>query len=378
MSKIIGVIEQETDGKSYNSLKYSFDSFDAPTIEYDANERDKKTKGEHGETENHKKKFINLSREAENRSGEQLIKYFLDGSRRTFKIDDISYNEAVYPIIAGQIGVGCCKRVDRKMSPEKLQRKFVLSLPNKANWHGWDDRQFCIKLRAKINENQLLRKIGIRFSEILFYDPSKAENNRAASYESLGISKIQDLMCESEKAMVEELVKEGKLGQDSYLLKDGSIEYQDSSSNGNIRTWQQIKNNYSWVIGVSKSFNPELCFNATEVADLPLFYRTRVIKYKSERAPDVSFGIWYVRIRGMKYTITPFDGIVKVEKVIMDDEKGLNSEEVDKISANVINERNPVCYGTDKRWANHLYPVFITESYVKSKYLSNEFFLNLF
>jgi predicted nuclease of restriction endonuclease-like (RecB) superfamily len=41
-------------------------------------------------------------------------------------------------------------------------------------------------------------------------------------------------------------------------------------------------------------------------------------------------------------------------------------------------ERNPVCYGSDMRWANHLYPVYLTERYVKSHYLSTESFLHLF
>jgi hypothetical protein len=32
----------------------------------------------------------------------------------------------------------------------------------------------------------------------------------------------------------------------------------------------------------------------------------------------------------------------------------------------------------DARWANHLYPVYVTECYAKSKYLSSTMFLNLF
>jgi hypothetical protein len=35
----------------------------------------------------------------------------------------------------------------------------------------------------------------------------------------------------------------------------------------------------------------------------------------------------------------------------------------------IINERNPVCYGSDDRWANHLYPIYLTEKYIKSQYL---------
>ena len=57
---------------------------------------------------------------------------------------------------------------------------------------------------------------------------------------------------------------------------------------------------------------------------------------------------------------------------------GLNSDEVDLISANLINERNPVAYGNDARWANHLYPVYLTERFVKSQYISDLHFLNLF
>lgn len=69
-----------------------------------------------------------------------------------------------------------------------------------------------------------------------------------------------------------------------------------------------------------------------------------------------------------------------MEKILMDNEiqNGIDSDDVDLISANIINERNPTCYGTDRRWANHLYPVFLTESYVKSKYISAEMFLHLF
>lgn len=59
-------------------------------------------------------------------------------------------------------------------------------------------------------------------------------------------------------------------------------------------------------------------------------------------------------------------------------ESGIDTDIIDFLSANIINERTPTCYGTDKRWANHLYPVFLTESYVKSKYISNELFLQLF
>jgi hypothetical protein len=95
----------------------------------------------------------------------------------------------------------------------------------------------------------------------------------------------------------------------------------------------------------------------------------------------MTFAVWFVRIRDRQHTNNAFDGVLKLEKILTDDQinnGGLNSDEVDLITANIINERNPVCYGADKRWANHLYPVYVTESYLKSKYLSESMFLNLF
>ena len=107
---------------------------------------------------------------------------------------------------------------------------------------------------------------------------------------------------------------------------------------------------------------------------------TFTIKTDRDFLGDVQFGVWYIRLRDKRRTQTPFDGVVKVEKIMMDEEieKGIDSDVIDLISANIINERNPTCYGTDRRWANHLYPVFLTESYVKSKYISTEMFLHLF
>ena len=95
----------------------------------------------------------------------------------------------------------------------------------------------------------------------------------------------------------------------------------------------------------------------------------------------MNFAIWYVRIRDIGKTESPYAGILKVEKMLMtgkETEYGLSSDEVDTITANLINERNPVCYGTDARWANHLYPVYMTECYCKSRFKSDYYFLNLF
>lgn len=389
MPKIMEIIEKETKGKSYHTYKYSYDSIGIPAIDYDdASDKIMKWK-DSGETSVHKKS-VNLKPLADQliSIGEQpLLKYFLDGSRHVCKVDDIAYNKQVFPVVAGQIGVGCCKRVNKKMNVERFYRELVMALPDKANPDGWDDNAYFASKVAKLNESPELRRLGLTFSAILPYSTSKA-GSPDVKLENLAIAKIQDYMIEAEKRMVAELVKDKLLGQDAFLLKDGSLEYKImNTGREDLRTLQKIKHNYNWVIGVSKSFNPESCLdhtgkpNSNYIADLPVYHRTPVARYENpDVLGDVQFGVWYIRLRDKKRTLTPFDGVVKVEKIMMDEEllHGIDSDTIDLISANIINERNPTCYGADRRWANHLYPVYLTESYVKSKYISTEMFLHLF
>lgn len=90
------------------------------------------------------------------------------------------------------------------------------------------------------------------------------------------------------------------------------------------------------------------------------------------------FAVWYVRLRNHDFRETHFSDIVKCEMVLMDENDKLETDKVDMISANLIREAYPVCYGVDTRWANHLYPIFLTESFCKSKYVDSNIILNLF
>ena len=386
MPKIMEIVANETKGKSFRTYKYCYDSVGMPAIEYDDTQYKMMKWRNLGETTFHKTS-INLKPLADQLyvlGEESLLKYFLDGSRHVFKVDDISYNKQVFPVVAGQIGVGCCRRINKRMQKERFYRELVLALPNKANADGWNDEAYFASKVSKLNDSEELKRLGLQFSAILPY----ATSDTSLKLESLAIGVIQDYMIEAEKRMVQELVKDKCLGQDAYLLKDGSLEYKEMrSGREDFRLLQKIKHNYCWVIGVSKQFNPESCLdhtgktNANYIADLPVFHRTPVAKYENrEFMGDVQFGVWYIRLRDKRRTKTPFDGVVKVEKIMMDEEieKGLDSDVVNLISANIINDRAPTCYGTDHRWANHLYPVFLTEAYIKSKYISTETFLQLF
>jgi hypothetical protein len=378
--KITSLLAKETGGKSYNAHKYSLDYEERPQLDYERQITWKKS----AETNNYKT-YVPIQK---TQNSESLFSYFLDGSRRVFKVDDIAYKESggrspIYPIIAGQIGVGCCKRQEKQLKQVEFKKEIVLSIPDKADADG--KFGFFQALRTKINDgNEKLKQLGIEFSAIL---PYKTARNDDSKFLDRGTACIQDRMIEKEKELVDKLVRYGKLNQYNYLIKDGSLEYKISDElRSDKREYLKFKNNYKCVLGVSKNFNPEICKDIEDktnpgfIADLPLYHRTPVACYENEFSGDIQFAVWYVRLRDQQRTKTPFDGILKIEKILINEEieKGINSELVNLLSANIINERNPTSYGADGRWANHIYPVYLTESYVKSKYINTETFLRLF
>lgn len=384
MRKITEFIAGKTKGESFKTNKYSLDSGLAPVMEYDA--RQDATPLEYGETEKHKTPIDLSDRAQKLRNSPPLFKYFLDGSRRTYRVDDIKYGNKVFPIVAGQIGVGCCVRENKKMKKQLLEMHNVVVLPETADKDGGASRykeEFFYRLKNDICALELLQRRKIEIKDVLYYGEMLKQNE---NYEDKGIAKIQDAMIEKEKEAVSYLTKSKLLNEGAFLLKDGSLEYKEVEA-GNKNSLAKIKTNYNFCIGASKTFNAEKFkgadgkSNPSIIAELKLYHRTPAYKFKSEISGDVPFAAWYVRIRDKKYSYSPFDGILKLEKILVEDseqENGLDSEFIDYITANIINERNPVCYGADSRWANHLYPVYLTELYIKSKYLSSEYFLNLF
>jgi len=384
--KITQILDEETSSTSYRAHKYSLDS-DRP-LDYGESDNHAFVWKKNGETDPPKKykSLKDLAIQLAQRD-EQVLTYFLDGSRHVYKVEDRAYpsngRTLVYPTIAGQIGVGICRRQNKRMISETLTREFIISMPNLADPNGKNG--FFEALCAKLNtskEFERIRDSGWKFSALIPYDTKLDERK----FEDRGTACIQDAMIEREKEMVKYLVRQGKLNQDNYLIKDGSLEYRlTKTDKDNDKSYQTFRQNYNWVIGISKTFNPEACFdkgkaNPGVIAELPPFSRTSVAYFGNEKEP-LAFAVWYVRIRPENRTRTPFDGVLKVEKIFVRDDElryGMETDTVDRLTALILNERNPTCYGTDTRWANHIYPIYLTESYVKSQYLSAESFLHLF
>ncbi len=385
MNSILKFIAETTYGTSYRTSKVELDAeIPAAQIEYDAPaEIVLKHAGETRSTKN----YVSLKEFADKISsdGLQILSYFLDGSRRIYKVDDIAYRtgsrKLIYPIVAGQVIAGCCRRVDKKLREENFLSELVLAMPDIANFDGHPG--FFPDLLNKINEHLAERNLPIKLAKIL---PYNTNHNLAEKFEDRAVALIMAHMHDAEKNLVAELVRRGKLDQKNYLVKDGSLEYRilpNDKKKFNAK-------NYSFVIGVSKKFNPLLVKDSSDksdpgiVADLPLYCRTPVTIFKRDDNfhGGNKFAVWYLRLHDKKYSDSPFDGVVKVEKILVTDaereSERIDSDEVNLLSAYLLNERNPVCCGTDSRWANHIYPIFLTESFVKSRFISAETFLHLF
>lgn len=211
-----------------------------------------------------------------------MFKFFLDGSRKVYKIDDIQYDRKVFPVLSGQISVACCTR---EMTNENQFSSFravdseaysVISLPVTANSAGVDNAIFFNNLLNKIKSISAASKCALGLNKVL-YDLTKLKGKE--TLETKGIAKIQDEMIECEKRIVARLMSNHLLDQNHYLIKDGSIQYKPMKT-GDYKELAHIRTNYRHVVGVSKSFNPNLMrdnkdqSSAATIAKLPLYHRT--------------------------------------------------------------------------------------------------------
>ncbi|MCL4856334.1 MAG: hypothetical protein KJZ55_03520, partial [Flavobacteriales bacterium] len=162
MEKVLDIVSEQTNGKCYTSFRYcADDEIRVPTLDFDSKEKEiSVVPKEYGETDTNLTKSKNLKPLADKLiNGEPLFHFFLDGSRRTYKVDDIEINRNVYPILAGQIGVACCERQNpSQFKCAEFEHNLVLSLPKAANPNGGDAALFFNALTGKINKTKRLEK----------------------------------------------------------------------------------------------------------------------------------------------------------------------------------------------------------------------------
>jgi len=390
MGKILEYIEKSGGGKyvCYKTKKLSLDISDNDTLSYDDKPVSEFKKSFFAETDQCRKQTVRISDKLIS-STPPIFRFFLDGSRHTYKVDDIGIGKKIFPIVCGQIIVGCCERKSRdEFKKYDIRQKLLISMPDDFAIDGNEEnfcRLYCEKLNKELESIKYIQERKLEFSKILLY---KTDGNTdfaqdKDNYKNRAIAKIQAEMTDEEQLLVADLCNKNKLDDESWLIKDGSLEYNPRFSNFAITQWNNLRTNYNHVVGISKSFDPELIQDyegnklSKTIANLHPFERTKVYKYESSHS-GTSFAMWYLRLRNSNFRETQFSDVVKCEMVLLKDGQLIDTDIVNTISANIIREAYPVCYGTDSRWANHLYPVFLTESFCKSHYIDSNIILSLF
>ncbi|MBQ7560881.1 MAG: hypothetical protein IJS99_03465 [Synergistaceae bacterium] len=362
---LIQIIEQETHGQSCKINKYLSSDQESPQIiESDSFSLWEKM------AESQNNKYINLSSLCEKISGGQILNYFIDGTKSVYKVDEFIYSQNIYPIMAGQIGAACCKRVKGNLSRFMFKHEIIIVLPDVVIANPADKKFFIQALTKKLNDS--LASLNIKISAVLTYSTAK-DSNLSQSLESRGRTKIEARAMTYEIKLTEYLSQGNLLNHNNYLIKSGSIEY--------IFTKNLDLNHYRYVVGAVKNFKPSSCINprglrdSSYIAELPLYHRTQAAIFtSSEKLGSRKMAVWYLRLYDRTRTNSAFDGVIKLERLLADNDEIIDSSELNKLSAYIINERSPVNYAKKC----DIYPVYLTERFAKSKYINKESFLHIF
>ena len=392
MGKILDYIQESGKGKyyCYKTKKFSLDNDNGDTLDYDDKPALLTKSSQIAEDDLARVHTVRIP-DKFIRTCSPIFSFFLDGSRRTYKVDDIAIGNKIFPVIAGQIIVGCCERKDRDSFKKfAIEDKIVLSMPDEfdvddENKNNNFCRLYCENINEVLATHPFFLEHNIKLDNILLYktDGEDLASKGKDKYINRAISKIQAEMTDAEQLLVYKLCKLNKLGDDSFLLKDGSLEYNPRFSNMDRSQWNLLRTNYRHVVGVSKLFDPELLPDfeglrlSKTIAGLKPYERTKVYRYHSDHSGG-EYAVWYLRLRNSEFRETQFSDVVKCEMVLSNEGDTVETSLVDLISANLINEAYPVCFGSDTRWANHLYPVFLTEQFCKAHYIDKNIVFKLF
>ena len=373
MGQILKKIEELTGGTCYQTERYSLDHFARP--EYQDDGEDFSTSRVH-ESENKQGRIVSL--DVDSYKMPSLFQYFLDGSRRTYKIVDFGTRDGKFlPIVAGQIGTAVCKREKGKLKRHRILRENVIALPDRLSG---EYEQIAREIPKMQFPKKGKRKLSI--GKVLKY---RYQENPDRPFENLAIAKIQTTMMGMEIELIREMVASKVLETNKMLIVDGSLQFSGVEDSDEI---------FKHVVGVSKSFNPNLrgLLKSSKnkqigsyLTQLEFGQRTPVFVYEPQnqkgRKRKTKIGAWYLRIRPKNKVKRPLDGIIKLEKIATTrTEKNdfFETDMIDQISLSILLERNVTCYGNDPRWANHLYPIYLTELFLKNSFVSDVFFFNIF
>ncbi len=281
------------------------------------------------------------------------LRYFLDGSARTFFLGDVVEGNRRSPIHVAQIGAAAVFRKDNgQVNVARSVHRIVLLMDKKAVSFGERVEELVKKAGPRFGFHDTMEEDG----ETEKTSPGKEPRSRAAH-------KAHHLMANEEEKLGRELERED--GQ--WLVLDGSL-------GKDLHSWRHVPQ----FLGVTKSFSREPLFKLPGarggrvvnlyhlLAELPFSARTCAW---SARSGNVA--VWYVRLREQRHLDYPLMGVVKVE-LPNPGGRAIPSELIDEISSALVAERQVTPHGKDARWHAHLYAIYLAEQAVKNGFVSTE------
>lgn len=287
------------------------------------------------------------------RTQEHVLRFFLDGSARTFFLGDAVEGTRQTPVHVAQVGAAAVTRKDSgQVKVARSVHKIVLMLDKQAVSFGDQVEKLVRNAGPHFGFHDTMEKDG----ETEMSAPGKEPRSRAAH-------KAHHIMAGEEERLGREIFRE----KDQWLVLDGSL-------GKDLHSWKDV----SQFFGVTKSFSREPHFKLPGarggqvvnlyqlLVDLPFSARTCAFSARSGRVV-----VWYVRLREQKHLDYPLMGVVKVEYPNHTGE-AIGSDLIDHISSALVAERQVTPHGKDVRWHAHLYAIFLAEQAVKTGFVSTE------
>jgi len=293
------------------------------------------------------------------RKQKHFFRYFIDGTVQTYVLGTGLEHDRTFPIVLAQIGAAALFREDNGLLTRANENnKLLLLLP--FGLISSSSLQKIIEMSEKCMGNHL---------EVV--DTTKKDDDLGDVKEFEDETNRSTGIAKSRMRSLEHKLAE-KLGVDTevHFIIDGTIRSGSFGWGGTVP-----KN----AVAVSKSFSQQPKFDVfkkeTEMKNVPrllaqLQVENRTPAFFTSKGKVI---FWYIRMREQGQVDYPLMGVIKVEIPAPGDPyTNASSEYIDLVSGCLLSERNVTPYGNDSRWHAHIYPVYATEQYIKSRFYSRD------
>lgn len=293
-----------------------------------------------------------------------LFRFFIDGSERVtaagFVIDP---KKRYLPLLIAQVAVATTELQAACLTIKHYDSRNTFFFPDSFAEEDLAEAKRVVCAAAKSSRLPL----DLDFDKYQV-DEDKTPMDRARA-------KVLQKMHYMEIQRIADLARGGEISRDSLLLIDGSIEFYSDMD----RHQEAFRN----VVGVAKSFDLHRRYHSKGkdaervgalISRLQPKKRTPALGTQHR---NLTIASWYLRLQGGHRRIPgldPQDGVIKIEvfpDAPGDDTPTIDAARCDRLSKHILALRAPATPNTDARWASNLYPVYLTERYIKTRFRSH-------